>query len=283
MVLQSYAECGYIATLDFTKYFDLLRPEVTAAMLQKLGLDDRMVCLCKQMWLHPIRWLSWDGHTGSVPLRTHMAVPQGDPFGPLICAAWLSAGARFLDRTIPRAMNDGVLSIFMDDRTFTASTALGLKQKYDSWSTWSRFAGLIESGDKAQFAGKKAVNQRALAEHFDEDRLRRDILFLGVVSRGKPRSDHEKEQEGVAIACQRLRLLGALRLSTEVVGCYADMFGLSAVAYGWIGRLPTWKVMNKLWTAVKRAQNVAWMSNKWLRAIVLGGNPLGYPLRLHVV
>ena len=74
----------------------------------------------------------------------------------------------------------------MDGRTFTASSAQGLKNKYDSFSTWSYLAGLIESGDKAEFAGKKAVNQRALAEHFDEDRLRRDILFLGIVSRGKP-------------------------------------------------------------------------------------------------
>ena len=68
-----------------------------------------------------------------------MAVPQG-PFGPLIRAAWLSAGARFLDRTIAHAMIDGVLSIYMDDRTFTPSSARGLKEKYDSWSTCSYFA-----------------------------------------------------------------------------------------------------------------------------------------------
>ena len=37
MVLQSYAECGYIATLDFTKCFDFLRPEATAAILQNHG------------------------------------------------------------------------------------------------------------------------------------------------------------------------------------------------------------------------------------------------------
>ena len=88
----------------------------------------------------------------------------------------------------------------MDRRTFTASSAQGLKNKYDSWSMWSYLAGLIKSGDKAKFAGKKAVNQRALAEHFDADRLRRDILSLGMVSRGKPRSDHQKEED-------KLRLL----------------------------------------------------------------------------
>ena len=57
-----------------------------------------------------------------------------------------------------------------------------------------------------------------------------------------------------------------MRLLVHVCAC------LAFYACGWIGRLPTWKVANKLWTVVKRAQNVAWMSNKWLRAVVLGGN-----------
>ena len=42
----------------------------------------------------------------------------------------------------------------------------------------------------------------------------------------------------------------------------------------WVARLSTWGVSIKRWTAVKRAQKVAWMSNKWLRlrAVILGGN-----------
>ena len=97
-------------------------------------------------------------------------------------------------------------------------------------------------------------------------------FFGGFVGRGKLRLDHEKEEERIADACQRLMWLGALRLSTEVVGRYANMFGLSAVVYGWIGRLPAWKIITKCWIAVKRAQNIALMSNRWLRAVVLGGN-----------
>ena len=164
------------------------------------------------------------------------------------------------------------MSIFMDDRTFTAGRPEFLRAKYDAWCTWSRRAGLVESGDKAQFAGAKAAQQRALRPYFDEDSLCAQVLFLGVVSRTKPRSDHDKEAGRVVVALERLSVLGALRLGTEILGRYANMFCLSVVAYGWIARLPTWAVSNKLWAAVKRAQKVAWMSNKWLRAFVLDGN-----------
>ena len=77
---------------------------------------------------------------------------------------------------------------------------------------------MIESGDKAQFAGTKAARQRALLEHVGQDSLHRDVRVLGVVPRGKPRSDQEKELERVNLALERILLLGMLRLSTEVVG-----------------------------------------------------------------
>ena len=161
---------------------------------------------------------------------------------------------------------------FMDDCTFTAGDPGFLRDKYDAWTVWSRGAGLVESGDKAQFVGAK----KALRPYLDdEDTLCSNVLFLGVVSRGKPRSNHHKETERVAVAPERLRILGSLRLSTEVLGRYANManmFGLGVVSYGWIARLPTWGVSNKLWAAVKWAQKVAWMSYKWLRAVVLVGN-----------
>eukprot|EP00439_Symbiodinium_sp_Y106_P057404 s1435_g8.t1 len=92
------------------------------------------------------------------------------------------------------------------------------------------------------------------------------------MSNGKPRSNHEKETDRIALALERLRVLGSLRLNTEVLGMYISMFCLSVVSYGWMARLPTWGVSNKLWAAAKRAQNAAWMSNKWLCAVMLGGN-----------
>ena len=81
-VLQSFAECGYCASLDYTKCFDLLRPEVSTALLEKLGFDSRMNTLCGRLWNRHVRWQSWNGHVDARPLRAPLALPQGDPFGP---------------------------------------------------------------------------------------------------------------------------------------------------------------------------------------------------------
>ena len=121
------------------------------------------------------------------------------------------------------------MSIFMDDRTFTAGEPRFLRAKFDAWTVWSRRAGLVESGD--QFAGARAAQQKALHPYCDdEDTLRSNVLFLAVVSRGKPRSNHDKANERVALALERLRVLGSLRLKTEVLRVYINMFGLSAVS-----------------------------------------------------
>ena len=80
---------------------------------------------------------------------------------------------------------------------------------------------MLESGDKAQLAGAGAVQQRALRHHFDEDVLCSNVLFLGVVSRSKPRSSHQKEADRVAVALECLQVLGSLRLSTAALDRYA--------------------------------------------------------------
>ena len=239
--------------------FDLLRPEVSTALLGRLGFESQVSKLCGCLWSRHMRWQSWNGPVEVPPLRALLTLPQGDPFG-LICAIWLSTGARFLERTLPgNVTGSGVMSIFMDDRTFTAGTFTAgepgfLRAKFDAWAAWSRGAGLAESGDKAQFAGARTAQQKALRPHFDdEDASCSNFLFLGVVSRGKPRSTHDKDTGRVALALERLRVLGSLRLNTEASGRYANMFGLSVVSYGWVARLPTWGVSNKLWVAVKRA------------------------------
>ena len=57
-------------------------------------------------------------------------------------------------------------------------------------------------------------SKKALRPYFDDDNtLRTNVLFLGVVSRGKPRSNHEKETDRISLALERLRVLGSLRLN----------------------------------------------------------------------
>ena len=92
-----------------------------------------MTKLCGQLWIHHVRWQSWNGHVDASPLRARLAIPQGDPFGPLIFAVWLSAGARFLDRTsLANVASSGSMSIYLGERTFTAAEPVALKAKFDA-------------------------------------------------------------------------------------------------------------------------------------------------------
>ena len=83
-VLKCLAECGFCASLDYTKCFDLLRAEVSTALLERVGFVGRMNAFCGCLWSRHVRWQSWNGHVDVALLRAPLALPQGDPFGPLI-------------------------------------------------------------------------------------------------------------------------------------------------------------------------------------------------------
>ncbi len=137
-------------------------------------------------------------------------------------------------------------SIYMDDRTFTAKSAIALKRKIDIWHDWSWQVGLLESAGKAQAVAIGKTKKSQLEQHVPVDMLKNDALFLGVATGVGVRSDHDKEIDRVNLAQDEFNL----RLGFETFCTYARLFGMSAVSYGWISRLPTKTCCNKLWRAV---------------------------------
>ena len=111
---------------------------------------------------------------------------------------------------------------------------------------------------------------RELVEECPLERCQREVVFLGAVSRGRRRVNHDKEHDRLMTAKERMAILCSLKLGPGIFASYARMFALSVACYGWVGRLPPLDVSNKLWAVVKRGQRVAWMANKWLRAVVTG-------------
>ena len=97
-VLEDYVNSGFLGTLDFSKCFDCLRPVASSRLLVACGVPPSLGSLICLMWTHHRRWVSWNGHVGSRPMSCGLALPQGDPLGPLVAALWLSAGARFVRR-----------------------------------------------------------------------------------------------------------------------------------------------------------------------------------------
>lgn len=113
LILQDFPRSKYIASLDYHKCFDLLRVAPTVQLLQRAGFCPRFSKLCAHMWGGHVRWSSWNNHVSEVSLSSRgMAIPQGDPAGPLIAAMKLSCGARHVDRHTP-AMRESVAFLWM--------------------------------------------------------------------------------------------------------------------------------------------------------------------------
>lgn len=119
--LDAYARHGFLASLDFAKCFDLLRPEACKALLLKSGFCPKMGKLCAHFWSKHVRWCQWEQVTDESPLQSGlMAVPQGDPCGPLMAALYLSAGQRYVRGQLPEVTME--CSNYMDDRSFAVTS-----------------------------------------------------------------------------------------------------------------------------------------------------------------
>jgi hypothetical protein len=158
-ILDAYGRHGYLASLDFTKCFDLLRPSACCALLKQNGFCHLMSDLCSHFWTKHVRWCTWQQVTDHTTLCSgHMAVPQGDPWGPLMIALYLSAGQRYIRRRLPHVV--GAASNYMDDRSFASTTAIGLVETIQGWAEWS-----------AQLAFVKVKRVNARPDHSKTKRL----------------------------------------------------------------------------------------------------------------
>ena len=266
-ILEAYAKDKHVGTLDYTKCFDLLRPQACARMMTQAGFHPQMSSLCELLWTQHKRWCSWEGFHSPIPQSSlSLAIPQGDPFGPLVAALYLSAGQRCVESNIPH--NHASSSIFMDDRTFTARSAADLHERVSQWHQWSTSVGLIESTEKTQVTAKGPANHSRLLEFFPDSCVKEEITFLGIITKSKHRPSLGKEKERLDKARLRIRLLLSLQLPSSRYNLYSRLFGVSSCAYGWVARLPSLTESRALWKSDHKLHR---MANEWVRAVVYGG------------
>lgn len=266
-ILEAYAKDKHVGTLDYTKCFDLLRPQACARMMTQAGFHPQMSTLCELLWTQHKRWCSWEGFHSPIPQSSlSLAIPQGDPFGPLVAALYLSAGQRCVESNIPH--NHASSSIFMDDRTFTARSAADLHERVSQWHQWSTSVGLIESTEKTQVTAKGPANHSRLLDFFPDSCVKEEITFLGIITKSKHRPSLGKEKERLDKARLRIRLLLSLQLPSSRYNLYSRLFGVSSCAYGWVARLPSLTESRALWKSDHKLHRRA---NEWVRAVVYGG------------
>ena len=268
-ILDSYSQLGFIASLDFSKCFDLLRPQLCGALLRQAGWDARMSSLVAQLWSGHQRWICYDNCYHPDVLVPRLALPQGDPLGPLVASLYMSAGLRQVQNLA--GLGPVKTQVWMDDRTVVASSAEDLHQQVTAWAEWSSSVGLVENLDKLQVSCQNPRNVDQLSSFFDPSAVKTEVTFLGVASVSKRRKHVEVETDRLKSTKDIVRTLASLQLPGSVFYKYCRIFAISRCAYGWLGRQLPLSDARKIWTAMKAAAGVARSANEWAQAVVCGG------------
>ena len=267
-IFGSFSSLGYVASLDYSKAYDTMSAVATGRLLCRGGWPQGLCRVIERMWGTQLRWLEWQGHVDSSPLHASACVPQGCPFGPVAMFAWMGAGCNYV-RPVD---SSGITWVYLDDRSFTASTAVGLIGKIQAWADFSASVGLRESPGKIQLSGGSSQHRRSLiAASSYPERVSPDFCILGCSSATSNRKMSSKEVERIDKAKRSVLLLGACRLPFNFLLLALRTHGLSKMLYGWVSRLPTWGSMWQLWASFRVAQRVMFAANRHLRSILYGG------------
>ena len=79
-LLETFQQDRFLLSLDYSKAYDRLRPEVCVGMLEHLGWPPGLTSVLQHVWGRQSCWVHWGG---SMPIRFESpALPQGDP-GPV--------------------------------------------------------------------------------------------------------------------------------------------------------------------------------------------------------
>ena len=160
------------------------------------------------------------------------------------------------------AAADGLTKTYLDDRSFSTSTASSLLSKVAAWEDFSVRVGLSESPDKLQLTATSKLGLEALRNEAPyPTKVSESFEALGVCARFKPRSNTAKETSRLDSALRVTTVLGNLRLPWARFQQEARCFGTSKVAYGWLSRCATQRDCWKVWAAVRRGQHCLYRAN----------------------
>lgn len=106
----------------------------------------------------------------------------------------------------------------------------------------------------------------------DPRKVTTEFHVLGCTAQVVLRKDSAAELKRIDAAKRCLQLISNLRWPYEQFWKAAQSHAMPKVSYGWLARLPTQNTAWSLWAAVRRGQRVHQQANKFLRAILFGGN-----------
>ena len=270
-IFDHFHQQGFLLTLDYSKAFDTISTDMSVSLLEKYGWPPNITGLLNAVWGSQNRFIQYDHHTHSEPLKAHGILPQGDPLGPIICSLWVQSGVMSVSTSSRLEAGPSSMQIYLDDRTCTSSSVQDLFTLKEGWSRWSHSVGLLENLQKAEVSGVGSFRLAALHEKFDATMISPAVRVLGAVSWSGRRQLHRIEKDRIAAAKATARLLGCCGFLLPTQLCFLKQFALPKANYGWVARGPTWTVASSLWATFWVSTRRVRYSSPWLRALFLGG------------
>ncbi|CAK0880708.1 unnamed protein product, partial [Prorocentrum cordatum] len=167
-------------------------------------------------------------------------------------------------------------TIYMDDRAWSATTAVEAGGRVAIWRHWSARAGLRENPRKIQLAARGRAEEAALRAEADRqglgDKVAPAMEALGVVTVGaQGRVMHVKEEARVQSALREIRRLQCLPVGRRKKQEYCRAFGLSKSTYGWMAKTPPQVKADQVTAAIRRSAGGCPMGSKHVMNILEGG------------
>ena len=266
-LLEKSCRQKYMLSLDFSKAFDRLHPEITRRLLLKLGWPRGIVETLSFVWSRQQRWVCWSNHVHHQKLPSP-ALPQGDPCGPLIMTLWVIQGLAHVERV---AGGSAFTRIYVDDRNIVANDPQDLKNRLDAWCGWSGSVGMAENTAKAFAIARGAAAVRRLRQCLP-DQVVPELDLLGVSTRVNRRSSSLKEKARIGACRSTIGLLSCLNFPFEKYMRSVRLFAMSKFVYGWLARFPSWEEARSLWAKVSVGSRRLRAASPWLKAALFGGN-----------
>ena len=161
---------------------------------------------------------------------------------------------------------------FVDDRSWSATTAFESAQIMREWNSWSDTMGLVESSKKTQFFAATAKHRRnLLLKGIREEHVTKAPCLLGSVFKGrKHRKNVPKEDDRLQKSMQLV--LRAAFLPVEIARKRAIIAAtpIAEAEFGWLFKLPTRKQISDFGICIRRALGEPVCACVHLRSILRG-------------
>ena len=220
------------------------------------------------LWTQQRRWLQLCQPATPEPVCVDSSVPQGDPWSMLAMSTVLTVPPLDLQSRFARAC----FALYVDDRSFVASSASDCLAIAQAWRIWSDALGLAENLGKDQYHHRTVAGRRQLV-NAPPDKVFESPKILGCMLKpatGRRSTGVESTRLQTATwALNKIRCL-PVPLATEVLLC--GMSAMSKATYDWVCRLPTLRESSSLEWKLARACRVARHSDPNLRRILPGHN-----------